>query len=280
MADTLLQFIHITDTHILKPGQTHDFTDVEPEWEIFAQQVVALPYDTRTATAAMVREINALPVRVDFILHTGDVFNDPTSLDDYRDAAEFFSPLKYPVHYIPGNHDDTAGLQTVLLGRDLSEPFDYQFESNGVQIVCLDSNDKTGQYPKHSGWLDDDQLARLDAICTANDTRPLVIAIHHPPFLTDSAPLDYLRLYNADALHQTLLKAHDRLRGVFCGHIHHPVDVVRDGILYSSGASAWYQFAAWPDYHIGSLIAGANPGFSLVTLTSDRVLVRRHTYPV
>lgn len=280
MADIVLQFIHISDTHILKPGQTHDFSDIQPEWETYARQIMTLPYTTHAAAQAMVREINNLPARVDFVLHTGDVFNDPTSADDYDLVAELFAPIKYPLYYLPGNHDDTASLQQVLLGRDSAQPFDYEFEMNGVHIVCLDSNDRTGQYPAHSGWLNDDQLTRLETICAAADTRPLVVALHHPPFVIDSPPLDSLRLYNGDALHKILLNARDRLRGVYFGHIHHPVDVWQDGILYSSAASGWYQFAAWPEYTTGAIIEGANPGFSLVTITTERVFIRRHTYQV
>lgn len=280
MADPLLQFIHVSDTHILKPGQTHDFTDIAPEWETYARQITALPYTTHMAAQAVVREINALPIRVDFVLHTGDVFNDPTSPEDYRLAAEFFNPIKYPVHYLPGNHDNTGWLQSVLAGRAASVPFDYEFEVNGVQIVCLDSNDRTGNYPPHSGWLNDNQLAHLEAICTAKESRPLVVALHHAPFEIDSAPLDHLRLHNGDALHKILLHARDRLRGVYFGHIHHPVDIVQDGILYSSASSGWYQFAAWPGYGLGAIIEGADPGFSVVTITQERVFVRRHTYPI
>lgn len=282
MADPLLNFVHISDTHLLKPDTTHDFSDIEPgsTWSLYAQQIMALPYDTRTAAQALVREINALPVKVDFVLHTGDVFNDPASPDDYRDAAEIFSAVKYPIYYLPGNHDDTAGLQRVLQGRDPAASFDYQFEVNGVQFICLDSNDRTGVYPPHSGWLDDNQLTWLEAICAADDGRPLVVALHHHPFAIDVAPLDELRLYNGDALHQILLTARHRLRGVFFGHVHHPFDVVQDGIFYSSAASAWYQFAGWPEYGIASVIEGANPGFSLVTITRERTFVRRHTYSI
>lgn len=280
MADIVLQFIHISDTHILKPGQTHDFSDIAPEWETYARQVMAMPYDTRAAAQVMVREINTLPARVDFVLHTGDVYNDPTSATDYELVSELFAPIKYPVHYLPGNHDVLAHLQTGLRKQEASAAFDYEFEVNGVQIVCLDSNDRSGQYPAHSGWLSDNQLAWLDAICGAADSRPLVVALHHPPFSIDSPPLDNLRLYNGDALHRILLKARDRLRGVYFGHIHHPIDIVQDGILYSSASSGWYQFAAWPAYNTGAIIEQATPGFSLVTITNERVFVRRHTYGV
>ncbi|MBZ0286597.1 MAG: hypothetical protein K8I30_03215, partial [Anaerolineae bacterium] len=75
MAETYLHFIHISDTHIIKPGYKYDFTGITPEWEPYARQLATLPYDTRAAARALVREIVALPVQVDFVLHTGDVFN-------------------------------------------------------------------------------------------------------------------------------------------------------------------------------------------------------------
>jgi Icc protein len=229
MSDVLLQFVQISDTHLVRAGTRPDYSDVPRDLELYTQQILALRYDARQAAAELVRQVNNLPVRVDFVLHTGDVWNDPQSPDDYSDAKSIFDQFKYPVYYLPGNHDNVRDLQRILCGRDPLEPFDYQFESNGVQVVCLDSN---GTTPPHSGWVDDKQLQWLDSVCTLDDNRPLVVALHHHPILLDVPWIDRLAVLNGESFHSILLKARHRLRGVFYGHIHHTVDIVRDGIIY------------------------------------------------
>ncbi len=272
LPDTLLHFVHITDTHLIAPGQTKDFSDIPPELALYAQQVLGLPYHTVTAAEILIQQINALPVPVDFVLHTGDVAGKAHM--DYGFMRDLFGQINCPVIYVPGNHDHGEGL--ALLNQ--SETLDVrEYEMNGVQIVCLDSS----RYGKdHGGWLSDAQLAHMEALCTANDPRPLLVAVHHHPFAVDVAWLDNLRLGNGGALHEILRRAQARLRGVFYGHIHHSVDILKDGILYSSVASAAYQFIGWPGQAQASLDLAADPGFNLVTVTRDQTLVRHHRYRI
>jgi Icc protein len=177
------------------------------------------------------------------------------------------------MHYLPGNHDVIEPFIDQLCQRDPTQPFDYEFEQKGVQVVCLDSN---GQLPSHAGWLNESQLARLDVICEADDTRPLVVALHHHPVAVDVNWLDDLMLLNGQDFHRILLQARHRLRGVFFGHIHHSIDVMVDGILYSSAASGYYQFRGWPGHPTPALEVGASPGFNVVTITPHQTFVRHY----
>ena len=277
MSKTLLQFVQLSDTHFLMPGVRPNYDGIEKELDLYSRQIMALPYDGAQAAEAAAREINKLPFHVDFVLHTGDVGNDLTKAEEYGFMRDLFAKIKYPIYYLPGNHDDVAMIQSVLQGRDTSASFDYEFESNGVQIACLDSN---GTTPPHSGWLDENQLEWLEKICMAEDDRPLVIGVHHHPMRIDVPWLDNLALLNGDAMHQILLKAKHRIRGVFYGHIHHAIDIVRDGILYSAAPSANFQFLGWPGYEVASLEEGGLCGFNIVTITADTTFVRRYMYAV
>lgn len=276
MSDVLLHFVHISDTHILPEGRKPDYSDIPADLELYTRQVLALPYSPTQAAEALVRQINQLPVPVDFVVHTGDIMNDPPAASDYEYIRSLFADCKYPVYYAPGNHDRVSAMQRVLCGREDGN-FDHELELHGVQFVFLDSN---GSNPPHSGWLEDSQLARLETICAADDDRPLVVILHHHPLAIGVPWLDELRLLNGEALHQVLLKARDRLRGVFGGHIHHGVNIVQDGILYSSAPSAYCQFYGWPGAQITSLEDGARPGLNLVTITKDRTFVRCHRYTI
>lgn len=260
MDDTLLTFIHITDTHITSDrsymGNYADYTPI-------------------VGAEALVRELNALPFTPDFVLHTGDVVYDPVP-EAYETAKAVLGKLKYPVYYLPGNHDDPLSLQPMTVRSQAQTALYYAFEVKGVQIVCLDSN---GHLEPPAGYISDQQLIWLADLCAAKDDRPLVVAVHHNPFKVGVPWLDeYMGLQNDDALHRALLPARDRLRGVFCGHIHQNIDVLRDGILYTSTLSSWSQFHAWVGMTETHPDQRAEPGFSAVTISRSQTFIRRYRF--
>jgi 3',5'-cyclic-AMP phosphodiesterase len=226
---TLLTFIHISDTHIYAdPAYTGGF----------------VPFSPYAGVAEMVKQINALPFHVDFVLHTGDVMTDPANPEDYLVARDLLSPIRYPVYYLPGNHDRPEAMQQFLLQTDhlaVNRKMDYQFVINDVQIVCLD----TSMPGTAAGHVNDDQLSWLEAICVAADDRPLVVALHHHALPLLAPWLDAIALDNGEALHHVLLHARARLRGVFYGHIHENTATTRDGITYYSALSGWFQTRTW-----------------------------------
>lgn len=253
-----LTFIHISDTHI------HPDADYTGNYADYASLVGA---------RALVNQINNLPFQPDFVLHTGDVVYDPVP-EAYGLAQEVLGQLKAPVYYLAGNHDHGAALQQALMPQvKVAGTLYYTFEAQGVQFICLDSN---GAAEPPRGQMSATQLAWLDALCSAPDERPLVVAVHHNlkpggfPWLDD-----YMGIVNGDDLHTILLKARGRLRGVFHGHIHQNTDLYRDGILYSSTLSSWTQFLAWPGMDATNADVGAEPGFSVVTVTQNQAFIRR-----
>jgi 3',5'-cyclic AMP phosphodiesterase CpdA len=260
MSDILLRFVHISDTHI-----SHD-----PAY-ISGQRQHPTP-----AARALVEQVNAVPFTPDFVLHTGDVAYDPQE-PAYALARDILGGIRWPVYYLAGNHDDARMLQRVFLARDTVQPeWYYTFECGGVQIVCLDS---TGPAPEPSGTVSEAQLNWLRAITEADDPRPLVVAVHHNTLQTGVPWLDtFMRMANGDALHAALLPARDRLRGVFYGHIHQNNQTTRDGILYSSVLSSWYQIQSWPEQTDTVLETDAEPGFNVVTITTSGLHIRHHRY--
>jgi hypothetical protein len=72
------------------------------------------------------------------------------------------------------------------------------------------------------GLLDDDTLDWLDAALGASATRPALLFLHHPPFLTGIAHMDVQNLRNADRLAQSI-ERHPRVRLVAAGHVHRAV---------------------------------------------------------
>lgn len=263
----LITFAHISDTHLhVDPGHTGEHVN-------FA----ALP-----RVQKLIQAVNNFPAEIDCVLHTGDIMHAPQGPEDYQVAIDTLSALAYPVHYIPGNHDDVEWMQRGFFGRDdanLVMSFDYEFEQNGVQFIMVDSHRPADAEGPH-GYLTVEQLVWLDALCSANDDRPLVVSVHHHPLPLEAPWLDRIGFKNGVAFHNTLLKAKDRLRGVFYGHIHESTVTVRDGIAYYSAQSGWFQTRT---YHAATEPLQDTlhePGFNLVTLTERDTFVRFVRVPV
>jgi 3',5'-cyclic-AMP phosphodiesterase len=260
-----LRFVQISDTHINPDtSYTSDIARFTP----------------LVGATALIKAVNELPFVPDFILHTGDVAFDPVP-EAYPFIADLLAKLKAPVYYLPGNHDDAAALQTVLMKRETVQPYIYyEFEMKGVQIICLDSNGPHN--PKNpSGFVTEEQLDWLDAICTADDERPLVVAVHHNVIPVSVPWLDeWMRIENGEALHAILRQARDRLCGVFTGHIHHNYQILRDGVNYISGASSWGQLISYPTAENTMFVRDleAEPSFNIVTITDTTSSVRRHGF--
>ncbi|MFN8447104.1 MAG: metallophosphoesterase [Anaerolineae bacterium] len=259
----MVRFVQISDTHI--SADPHYNTDGAQHTPMIGAQ-------------ALVHQINTLPFAPDFVLHTGDVAYNPDE-SAYGLAREILSAIRFPVYYLVGNHDDAAMMRRFMLGQDAaSAPLDYEFEVNGVQVICMDSNRAA---PPWMGRFSDEQMAWLDGLCRANDARPLIVALHHP-VLPMGAPFwdNRMRMVDAEAIHRTLLQARDRLRGVFSGHVHQNTDIVRDGIAYFTGLSSWYQGHNYPDQQESEPDRFAEPGFSVVTVAREQIYVRRHRFIV
>jgi 3',5'-cyclic-AMP phosphodiesterase len=256
----LLTFVHLSDTHIhADPAFTDKY----------------FQFSSRPIVEAVIDAVNALPFPIDFVLHTGDVMTDPDRPEHYQIAADILRRLRFPVYFIPGNHDRTEGMRQYLMpARSFTSStyLYYELDINGVQILLLDSH-VTGSAV---GVITDDQLRWLDERCSREDERPLVVAVHHHPIRLGAPWLDVIPLANGVQLHQILLKARDRLRGVFYGHIHEDISTTRDGINYHSTFSSWFQTRTWYGQLDPFNDPIQSPGFNVVTLTPQDTFVRSY----
>jgi 3',5'-cyclic-AMP phosphodiesterase len=262
MTDHLLTFVHISDTHI----------PTDPAYR--TEDATIPPYE---GALKLVEQLNNLPFEPDFVLHTGDVAYDPDP-EAYANCKDILSGIPYAIYYVTGNHDSSAALQMVMMGKQTPmTQLHYTFDVNGVQFVVVDSN---GPAEQPRGFMTDSQLAWLETICCdTDDTRPLVIATHHNPIPVGIPWLDdFMGIQNGEAFHRTIYPARERIRGVFFGHIHQNLDIYRDGIYYCSTLSPWLNLHAWPEQVDTVPDVGAEGGFSVVTISSKQTTVRRHHF--
>ncbi|MEM6281348.1 MAG: metallophosphoesterase [Chloroflexota bacterium] len=267
MDKAILRFVHISDTHYSPQSYDPPPSRLHP----------------RECTHMLIEQVNALPFTPDLILHTGDVAYDPHP-EIYPEARDLFTTLKAPVVYVPGNHDHSAAMQDVLMGRspeDITQPLYHTQAFNDVRFIFLDAN--SADIPPPAGEVSQAQLAWLAQQLDAHDPRPIVVAIHHPLMKTQfSAWYDeFMMTINGDAVHDLLKTAVDRVRGVFFGHVHQNITFYRDGIMYSGVNSSWTQFYTLPDQGMETRNdLNADPAFNVVTLTDEGTIVQRYTYRV
>lgn len=255
-------FVHFSDTHF---GPTpayarHGFR----------------PYP---CAEAVVAAINNLPHKPDFIVHTGDVTTHPEPAA-YELAREVLGRLEAPVYYVTGNHDTAAAIKQYLtlgphepLGDD-PDLLSYAFEVKGYRFVVLDA--RGPDYIDPHGDLPPGQLAaaRQEA---QPDGPPLTLFLHYPLQPLNSIWMDAnMLVLNGQQLHQALLPARDRLRGVFYGHVHQSMQTFRDGILYVAAPSAFAQFQAWPRDTAVQPDPLYPPAFNFVHLLPQQTIVHQH----
>lgn len=262
--EEIVYFAHISDTHF---GPTTGYSRHGHTPLPSAQRLVDL--------------LNNLPVRPDFVVHTGDVVTNP-SLEAYELAAETLAKLEMPVYYVNGNHDAAVDIKKYLsLGQreDVSDDLDvlsYVFTCKGYRFLVLDAHgpdeiDPHGRLPEAQL-----ELVRREA---QPDGPPLIVFVHYPTRPLNSPWMDRnMLILNGDALHQALLPARERLRGVFYGHVHRSMQTFCDGILYVAVGSAFSQFTAWPNDETVGYASDERPMFNFVHLLPEQTIVHQHTF--
>jgi Icc protein len=157
------------------------------------------------------------------------------------------------------------------------ERLSYAFEVKGYRFVVFDARGPAEIDPR--GLLPDSQLEVMVRE-TGPDGPPLIVFLHYPVLAMNSIWMDEnMLIINGDLLHQALAATGNRLRGVFYGHIHQHMQNTRDGVRYTSAASAFSQFAAWPGDADVRHDIDEPPGYSYVHLLPDQTIIHHHTFP-
>lgn len=262
MQDGVVSFVHLSDTHI---GPTKAFA---------RHGFLSYP-----ALEGVVTAVNTLPIKPDFIIHTGDVVTDPDPTS-YELAAELLAALHVPVYFVNGNHDDAGMIRKFLpMGPKVDwfpgeTTLAYHFDVGGYRFVVLDGKGPTELDP--AGLISEAQLARLRHECADGDM-PLVVFVHFPLLPMYSTWFDEnMLVINGRSVHNTLRIAGARLRGVFFGHIHQSMQTMCDGVTYTAVPSTFAQFIAWPQAQAPAENPTYPPGFNLVHLLPKQTIVQQH----
>lgn len=111
----------------------------------------------------------------DLLLITGDLCHDE-SLGGYVRLRDLLAPLAWPVALLAGNHDHPQLLRAALGRRAWVAP--RLVELGEVALLLLNSH-RPGCV---GGWLGERQLAWIAQVVDHLGDRPLLVAVHHPPW--------------------------------------------------------------------------------------------------
>ena len=187
----------ISDTHIRRPGE-------------LAYGIV----DTAAALQRCVTFLNGLPSQPDILVVSGDLV-DFGREEEYAHFRKLMAPLSVPYVVLPGNHDERNAMRRAFSDQpcfSTAGPMNACVSANDIYILLLDSTVPGQPY----GILSDETLRWLNAELQEHPTRPTLIFLHHPPFLTGIRHMDVQNLRNADEL-GSVLQRHPQVRLVATG---------------------------------------------------------------
>ncbi|RKP50283.1 phosphodiesterase [Pararobbsia silviterrae] len=232
--------------------------------------------DTADFLARAVDGLNALGDQIDAVIATGDLV-DAGRPDEYAHLRTHLDRLAKPCYLMVGNHDARAPLRDAfhdhLYLRDGGAFVQYAFDVGPLHVIALDSlNDG-----ESSGTL---CAARLDWLRTHLEhcrERPVVIALHHPPFETGIAEMDSICLAADDArAFAQIVHAHPNIERVIAGHVHRAIVRRFGGTIASTCPSTAHQVALDFRAHVPLGHIMEPPGFAIHDWQPDRGLVTHY----
>jgi 3',5'-cyclic AMP phosphodiesterase CpdA len=187
---------------------------------------------------AAVEAVLALPDRPDALLLTGDLA-DHAADKEYELVRVTVASLGLPVYVLPGNHDDRAALRRHFdVPGEGDEPVHYAVDLGPLRLIALD----TKRDGRDDGALGEDQLEWLDVELAATQDRPVLLAMHHPPFALGIPVWDDLGLVHGDRLALAeIVRRHPHVRRIVAGHVHRAIAADVAGRLALSVPSTYVQ---------------------------------------
>ena len=227
----MARIIQLTDMHVLPPSQR--VSGVLNTYELLIDTI-----DTLLDDWHKIGPIDAMIVTGD-ITETGDV-------ESYQLFRQQVRRLPVPYFLIPGNHDRRDPLRQCF--EDMatipkSGKINWVHDLADLRLIGLDTLIE-GQ---GGGDLDDADLKFLAQAIAAADTRPILLAMHHPPFASGMVFMDQIGLTDTGPLADILNAAPNEIR-IICGHVH---STIISNIGNTVAISAAATCSAFPtDYRI------------------------------
>lgn len=222
---------------------------------------------------AVIDTLLAMPRMPDLLLATGDL-TEHGCADAYTALRDALSRCPWPVHLIPGNHDNRQQLAATFPEAPVHDGFSqYAIDLGALRILMLD----TLEEGRHGGSYCDQRTTWLEAQLSAHPDQPTLVALHHPPIETG---IGWMTAGQAEPWVQRLeaiIAKNPQIVRVIAGHIHRPI------LSDWAGTSVWVSPATAPQVALDlrpvteepdnrAMIIAEPPAFSL-HLWNGRALI-------
>jgi 3',5'-cyclic-AMP phosphodiesterase len=178
--------------------------------------------ETNMFTERACRTVAAFTPRPDVVIITGDLTECGLDTEYANFAAIIARTLSIPVYVIPGNHDHRENFRAGLahLPGVCADPtfVQYAIDDHPVRLVMLDTLVPDASH----GILTQSQLEWLDRTLAAQPSKPTLLGMHHPPFITGLPHMDKIALHNQDEF-RAVIARHRQVGRIVCGHHHRPI---------------------------------------------------------
>ncbi len=231
-----------------EPNSVAVLEDLDPPFTVF--WISDTHYDNRPGqlhqAAQFVRDIWLINfLRPDFVIHTGDVCNNPHEVI-FQGLRRLMPSFDVPVILIPGNHDHSIkGVPFVRYLAPSNESLDVGPE---VHIVSVDTGPGSLE-----GKLSVDQIAWLDQDLSATNATVKIVLFHHPPWNLEAVP-------GADSDTVIQLMAERGVTAALSGHMHENY-VYTEPILMVTNPNSYGD--------VEKAVEKAIPGYRIFTIGSD-----------
>lgn len=251
MTTLLLQ---LSDLHIREPGK------------LAYGRIETAPYLARA-----IDSILRLPQQPHAVVITGDL-TDFGRAAEYEHLRELLKPLPMPVYLMPGNHDDRDQMRRSFADHTyLGESGFVQFSVSvgSLQLIAID----TVIAGASAGSVCENRLAWVTKELKIHADKPVIIAMHHPPFQTLIGHMDAIGLHEgADEL-EALVAQYPNVERIICGHLHRAIQVRFGGTIAATVPSPAHQVCLDIAPGAASMWALEPPGFGLHALPATGRLV-------
>jgi 3',5'-cyclic AMP phosphodiesterase CpdA len=209
---------HLSDPHLRPHG--HLYQDL---------------VDSNAMFLTAIRHLAALVPQPDLVLMTGDLV-DTGAASEYAVAAEMLALIPQPVLAIPGNHDEREGFRACFRGSSYtarSGPLHLAVGDQGpVRILGVDVTVPGA----HHGDMDDAACLWLEERLAEEPTRPTIIMMHQPPFVSGIPFIDAYRCRQGARI-ATIVSRHPAVERILCGHIHRFMQLRFGGAMLATAPS-------------------------------------------
>ena len=209
--------------------------------------------DTLGALDMALQRLTAGPAP-DLLLLSGDLVSSGRR-EEYALLCSRITALPFPCALLPGNHDDRDNLRAAFGTQAWTPPplCCQRIDLNGGTLLLLDCIVPGEEW----GQVAAPQIDWLESACPRR--RPVLLALHHPPFSVGIEGMDRIRCRGQASLAAWLAR-HEEVEALLCGHVHRFVSTTFAGRPAIVAPSPVHQIALQD----GPLAYTLEPGAYLV----------------